>query len=168
MSGSGRKGEEVRNGAGQAGRDKADVESLVDSFVSVTSASRVEAHFFLESHQWQLDPAIESFFEDQPPVVRETNNVEEEGEDDEEEEREGEEVDSDEADYVPSEKEHAGNTAVRVSGSGSRGKEQAGKPSKKSAIMTISDLKRKAESESDSDDSDSDEDQDYYDGVEKR
>jgi UBX domain-containing protein 1 len=175
MSGGGRKGEEVMNGAGQAGSDAADVESLVESFVGVTSASREEAHFFLESHEWQLNTAIESFFEDQPPGGREANNVEEEGEDDEEEEREGKEVDSDDEDYVPSENEDAGNTSVarpsmsvRVSGSGSRGKEKSEKPSRRSAITTFSDLKRKAESESDSDDTDSDEDQDYYAGGEKR
>lgn len=172
MSGGGRKGEEVMDGEG---RDAADVESLVESFVGVTSASREEAHFFLESHEWQLDPAIESFFEDQTPGVREANNADEEGEDDKEEEGEGEEVDSDDEDYVPSENEDAGNTAVArpsmavsVSGSGSRGKEKAGKPSRRSAVTTFSDLKRKADSESDSDDTDSDEDQDYYAGGEKR
>lgn len=171
MSGGGSKGEEeVMNGAG---RSAMDVESLVNSFVGVTSASREEALFFLESHEWHLDPAIESFFEDQPPEGEEENNEEEEGEGEENQEIEGKEADSDDEDYIPSENEDAGNTAVRpsvavrVGGSGSRGKEKAGKPSRRSAITTFSDLKRKAESDSDSD-TDSDEDQDYYAGGEKR
>lgn len=183
MNGGSTKKEEVMNGAGQAGRGAANVESLVDSFVAVTSATRQVAHFFLESHEWQLDPAIESFFEDQLPERQETNNeAEEEGEGEEEEEERGRKgVDSDDEDYVPSDNEDASNTAAarpvmaaRVSGSGSRGKEKAGKPSTRSTVTTFSDFKRKAESESesdsDSDDSetDSDEDQDYYAGGEKR
>ncbi|KAJ3707959.1 hypothetical protein LUZ61_011664 [Rhynchospora tenuis] len=166
MSSGDNKGEEVMDGAGQAGHGAKEVESLVDAFCGVTSASREEALFFLESHGWQLDPAIESFYyEDQPLEVEERNAEEEEGEG---EEREGKEADSDDEDYVPSENEDAGNAAVavRVSESGSRRKEKGVKSGRRSAITTFSDLKRKAESDSDCD-TDSDEDQDYYVGGEK-
>ncbi|KAJ4799063.1 hypothetical protein LUZ62_050309 [Rhynchospora pubera] len=172
MSGGDRKGEEAMDGAGQAGHGAAEVESLVDSFCGVTSASHEEAMFFLESHGWQLDPAIESFYEDMPLEVEGENAEEDEGDG---EEREGEEADSDDEDYVPSENEDAGNTnaavarssvAVRVSESGSRRKEKAGKSGRRLAFTTFSDLKRKAESDSDCD-TDSDEDQDYYAGGEK-
>lgn len=166
------------NGAGQTGRDAAEVESLVDSFCGVTSASREEALFFLESHGWALDPAIESFYEDEPQEnpheEQEEEEEEENNNEEEEEERGGEEADSEDEDYVPSENEEGGNTAVarppvavRVGELGSRGKGKARNPSRRSAITTFSDLKGKAGSDSDSE-TDSDEDQDYYTGGEKR
>lgn len=38
-------------------------ENLINSFVEITSSSREEATFFLESHRWNLDAAVSTFLD---------------------------------------------------------------------------------------------------------
>ncbi|XP_010524491.1 PREDICTED: plant UBX domain-containing protein 5 [Tarenaya hassleriana] len=41
-------------------------ENLISSFCEITSSSRDEAKFFLESHQWDLDAAVSTFLDNDP------------------------------------------------------------------------------------------------------
>ncbi|KAH8517880.1 hypothetical protein H0E87_005699 [Populus deltoides] len=45
--------------------------ALVDAFCEITSSSKQEALFFLESHQWDLDSAVSTFLDNDstPPLV---------------------------------------------------------------------------------------------------
>ncbi|CAL1407167.1 unnamed protein product [Linum trigynum] len=43
--------------------------ALVDSFCEITSSSRQEAAFFLESHQWDLDAAVSTFLDNDNAAV---------------------------------------------------------------------------------------------------
>jgi UBX domain-containing protein 1 len=45
--------------------------ALIDGFCEITSSSKQEALFFLESHQWDLDSAISTFMDSDsdPPLV---------------------------------------------------------------------------------------------------
>uniref|UniRef100_A0A1D1YZ14 UBA and UBX domain-containing protein At4g15410 n=1 Tax=Anthurium amnicola TaxID=1678845 RepID=A0A1D1YZ14_9ARAE len=45
-----------------------DQERLIESFRAITSSLPSEAFFFLESHTWQLDAAIQSFFDAADPA----------------------------------------------------------------------------------------------------
>lgn len=38
-------------------------ENLITSFVEITSSTREEASFFLESHRWDLDAAVSAFLD---------------------------------------------------------------------------------------------------------
>ncbi|KAK1261315.1 UBA and UBX domain-containing protein [Acorus gramineus] len=43
-----------------------DHQNLISTFIAITSSSREEALFFLESHNWQVDSAVQSFFDNDP------------------------------------------------------------------------------------------------------
>ncbi|CAI0430636.1 unnamed protein product [Linum tenue] len=43
--------------------------ALVDSFYEITSSTRQEAAFFLESHQWDLDAAVSTFLDNDNAAV---------------------------------------------------------------------------------------------------
>lgn len=50
--------------------------ALINSFIEITSSSKEEALFFLESHQWDLDAAVSTFLDSnstaalqQPPIA---------------------------------------------------------------------------------------------------
>ncbi|KAK1306615.1 UBA and UBX domain-containing protein [Acorus calamus] len=43
-----------------------DHQNLISTFITITSSSREEALFFLESHNWQVDSAVQSFFDNDP------------------------------------------------------------------------------------------------------
>ncbi|XP_050381556.1 plant UBX domain-containing protein 4-like [Argentina anserina] len=46
-------------------------DAVVTSFCEITSASNQEARFFLESHNWDLDAAVSTFFENETSAVAE-------------------------------------------------------------------------------------------------
>ena len=130
-----------------------DQTGLIESFLAVTSSSPSEAQFFLESHNWRLDSAVQSFFDAAEPdfaepdyaAPRRRRRIEEEEEEIEDEEDE---------DYVPPE-ENKVDRIVRMDSS-----------SRQSKIRTLADLNRRPASGSDSEDSDTP--QEYYTGGEKR
>lgn len=173
-------------GAGGIVPSAADQSSLIESFSAVTSSTPSEAQFFLESHNWQLEPAVQSFFDAAEPAaddhaavlpassavprgrrrqIRAEEEEEEEGEDDEEDE-----------DYVPPvDEQPQPRPATRRSVAGmasSSGSGRSSKPSKPSGgrpaggIRTLADLNRRPSPGSDSEDSDGP--QEYYTGGEKR
>ncbi|XP_078437818.1 plant UBX domain-containing protein 4-like [Wolffia australiana] len=146
---------------------------LIDSFCSIASSSPAEAKFFLESHLWRLEDAVQSFFEDSEPVLedpsvdfaapRRPRRIEEEEEDKDDEEDE---------DYLPPEENRANlgsSGPARVSrmasssGSGRPSKGSGGKPAGR--IRTLADLNRRPASGSDSEDSDGP--MEYFTGGEK-
>ncbi|XP_073001342.1 plant UBX domain-containing protein 4-like [Typha latifolia] len=146
------------------GRGAEEEKSLVDTFCGVTSATREEAVFFLESHNWNLDSAVHSYYDDDrfdAPLPQQSTGGEEEvgggGDGDD---------DDDDEDYLPPEAEAAAAVKIPVhsvsSSSGSRAEKKAS--GSRSTIRTLADLNRKADSGSDSD---SDEPQEYYTGGEK-
>ncbi|KAG6486922.1 plant UBX domain-containing protein 4-like [Zingiber officinale] len=150
---------------------------LVESFVGIAASTREEALFFLESHGWNLDSAIVSFYDHQAdpqdhrsPLLRGRDDAYDPEDEDEE--------------YLPTEESpHAAAPPPRVTRStvpaaasapratrssaagGSRGDKKASKPSgSRSSIRTLADLNRRADPDSDSD---SDGPQEYYTGGEK-
>ncbi|CAN1124232.1 Plant UBX domain-containing protein 5 [Linum perenne] len=48
-----------------------DNSALVDSFIEITSSTREEAAFYLESHQWDLDSAVSTFLDNDNASVAE-------------------------------------------------------------------------------------------------
>ncbi|KAH7660110.1 UBX domain-containing protein 1 [Dioscorea alata] len=129
----------------------AEEETLVDSFCAITSSSRDEARFFLESHNWALDQAIHSFYEDQQDP--------------------GDPLGTDEEDYLAAvaaeaQPPHQNPLPVpsapiaTMSGSSKDKKPSGSRP----GIRTLADLNRQSGPGSDSD---SDGPQEYYTGGEK-
>ncbi|CAM8954477.1 unnamed protein product [Rhodiola kirilowii] len=45
-------------------------ETLIRSFSEITSVTREEALFFLESHNWDLDSAVSTFFDSSATTTR--------------------------------------------------------------------------------------------------
>jgi hypothetical protein len=48
-------------------------ENLINSFIEITSSSREEANFFLESHTWNLDAAVSTFLDNDAAAAAEPN-----------------------------------------------------------------------------------------------
>lgn len=44
-------------------------DALINSFCEITSSSKEEANFFLESHNWDLDAAVSTFFDNNNATV---------------------------------------------------------------------------------------------------
>lgn len=129
--------------------------SLVESFISVTSASRDEALFFLESHNFQLESAIHSFYE---------NN----GDQDHDRQGLGQELEEEIAAVPPPPivPPHSDSPAPAAMSSRDDKKKKAAKPSSsRGGIRTLADLNQSGGTGSDSD---SDGPQEYYTGGEKR
>ncbi|ONK78990.1 uncharacterized protein A4U43_C01F1740 [Asparagus officinalis] len=125
-----------------------DEKTLIETFISITSASREEALFFLESHNFELEPSIHSFYEnspiDQPLQDQEFEQVEDE---------------------IP----QSAPPQVEVPAVSERKEEKkkkttTGGASSSGRIRTLADLNRKDDDGSDSDD---DGPQEYYTGGEK-
>ncbi|XP_077224169.1 plant UBX domain-containing protein 4-like [Tasmannia lanceolata] len=122
--------------------EKTQNHTLAETFCSITSSSKEEALFYLESHNWELDSAVHSFFDNNtplsPPLLPQSPPP-------------------DSSPTIP---------ATFTSAMASRDKKPSSKPSgsgRKAGIRTLSDLNR-PESGSDSD---SDGPQEYYTGGEK-
>ncbi|KAJ0989576.1 hypothetical protein J5N97_007932 [Dioscorea zingiberensis] len=129
----------------------AENETLVDSFCAITSSSRDEARFFLESHNWTLDAAIHSFFENQQDL--------------------GDPLDADEEEYLAAAAAEPQQplrsplptppAPIATMSGNSRDKKPSGS---RNTIRTLADLNRQSGPGSDSD---SDGPQEYYTGGEK-
>lgn len=145
---------------------------LVETFVGIAASTQEEALFFLESHGWNLDSAIVTFYDHQADPQGHRSPLHR-GPDDPDEEDE---------DYLPPDESLAAAPPLRVTRStaaasppratrsaaapGSRGDKKASKPSgSRSTIRTLADLNRRADPDSDSDE---DGPQEYYTGGEKR
>ncbi|KAG1359057.1 putative Plant UBX domain-containing protein 5 [Cocos nucifera] len=149
-------------------RSTAEETSLVETFISITSATPEEARFFLESHNWLLNSAIHSFYETSPSSPFDPHPAQPrigEGGGGEDEDGAGGDDDDDE-DYVPENDVPPPVAMPVVRSTGSRGeKRPAAKASgSRSTIRTLADLNRRSGPESDSD---SDGPQEYYTGGEK-
>ncbi|PKU84808.1 plant UBX domain-containing protein 4 [Dendrobium catenatum] len=136
-------------------------EDLVQSFCGITSCSREEARFFLESHGWLLDSALHSYFE---------NSAGGEDETFQQEQRHPETLASDSrvlAAAASAENRDPLLTARSpVSMSSSKDKKPATRSSGSGpAIRTLADLNRRSSGPGSG--SDSDEPQEYYTGGEK-
>ncbi|KAJ6804234.1 plant UBX domain-containing protein 4-like [Iris pallida] len=136
---------------------KEEQETLIETFVGIASSTREEAVFFLESHNWQLDSSIHSFFEHQQPIIADQQQPLQEQEEEEEEEivplprvRQPPTVDP----PAMASREEGRNTRKKKAASGASGS--------RPKIRTLSDLKSGPGS-----DSDSDGPQEYYTGGEK-
>ncbi|XP_065875406.1 plant UBX domain-containing protein 4-like [Euphorbia lathyris] len=148
--------------------------ALINSFCEITSSSKQEALFFLESHQWNLDSAVSTFLDsdntsiDIPPAslpIAHSSSPEEE---------------SQSPNYSPS-LSHSPSRSRSPSPAPSRPsyrlRSRGKKPAKPSAsgsrtrggVRTLADLNRKTDVGSGSDDDDDDdfEPQQYYTGGEK-
>ncbi|XP_021273908.1 plant UBX domain-containing protein 4-like [Herrania umbratica] len=147
--------------------------ALINSFIEITSSSKEEALFFLESHQWDLDAAVSTFLDNNstataaahqphpiaPPPSRDLNNS-------------ATPSPSDSPDYSPSQSPSRSRSPSPVRPSRApyqlRSRRNADKkPSGSNSargVRTLADLNRTPPGGSDSD---SDEAQDYYTGGEK-
>ncbi|XWS47400.1 hypothetical protein CRYUN_Cryun14cG0149100 [Craigia yunnanensis] len=142
---------------------------VVNSFIEITSSSKEEALFFLESHQWDLDAAVSTFLDNNstaadqphpiaPPPSRNLNNSPTPSP-------------SDSPDYSPSQSPSRSRSPSPARPSRPhyqlRRRKADQKPSGSNnarGVRTLSDLNRAPAGGSDSD---SDEAQDYYTGGEK-
>lgn len=148
--------------------------ALINSFIEITSSSKEEALFFLESHQWDLDAAVSTFLDSnstaalqQPPIAPPVSGVGGVN-------NSASPSQSDSPDYSPSQSPSRSRSpsparparppyALRSrrndkKPSGSGGNNARG-------VRTLADLNRTPPGGSDSD---SDEGQDYFTGGEKR
>ncbi|XVF81587.1 hypothetical protein PTKIN_Ptkin15bG0167000 [Pterospermum kingtungense] len=148
--------------------------ALINSFMEITSSSKEEAIFFLESHQWNLDAAVSTFLDNNsataaveeqphpiapPPPSRDLNNS-------------PSSPSSDSPDYSPTQSPSRSRSPSPARPSRPsyqlRRRKADKKPSDGGAarggIRTLADLNRTPPGGSDSD---SDEGQDYYTGGEK-
>ncbi|PKA52937.1 UBA and UBX domain-containing protein [Apostasia shenzhenica] len=139
----------------EASGGEAEKEDLVESFRAITSSSRDEAFFFLESHNWLLDSALHSYFENSAG-----------GESDHLEQEQATTI------AASTDTERSPSPAILsslrspASMSSSRDKKPASRPSGGGpAIRTLADLNRRPSGPGSS--SDSDEPQEYYTGGEK-
>ncbi|KAK8916017.1 UBA and UBX domain-containing protein [Platanthera zijinensis] len=136
-------------------------EGLLESFCGITSSSREEALFFLESHNWLLDSALHSYFE---------NSAGGEGAHFPEDPPQPQTLANQSGFLATTTEESPASLLVArspVSMSNSRDKKTASRPSGSGpAIRTLADLNRRP-SDSGSG-SDSDEPEEYYTGGEKR
>ncbi|KAE8664816.1 Plant UBX domain-containing protein 5 [Hibiscus syriacus] len=146
--------------------------ALINSFIEITSSSKEEALFFLESHQWDLDGAVSTFFDSSsttahqphsiaPPVTGAVNNSPTSSP-------------SDSADYSPSQSPSRSRSPSPARPSRPpytlRSRRNADKKpsgsngSNARGVRTLADLNRSPPGGSESD---SDEGQDYFTGGEK-
>ncbi|KAE8679709.1 Plant UBX domain-containing protein 3 [Hibiscus syriacus] len=146
--------------------------ALINSFIDITSSSKEEALFFLESHQWDLDAAVSTFFDSNstaaqqprsiaPPVSGAVN-------------KSPTSSPSDSADYSPSQSPSRSRSPSPARPSRPpytlRSRRNADKKpsgsdgSNSRGVRTLADLNRSPPGGSDSD---SDEGQDYFTGGEK-
>ncbi|WOK95114.1 hypothetical protein Cni_G03821 [Canna indica] len=143
--------------------------TLVETFLGITAATQEEALFFLESHDWVLDSAILSFYDNHADPSHHPQPLPQDQEDD---------PDNEDEEYIPAEEAPAAAPPSRVTRStaaaaspsratrsstamGSRVDKKQSKPSgSRPTIRTLSDLNR-------SSDPDSDDPQEYYTGGEK-
>ncbi|KAE8728426.1 Plant UBX domain-containing protein 5 [Hibiscus syriacus] len=49
--------------------------ALINSFIEITSSSKEEALFFLESHQWDLDAAVSTFLDSNSTVAHQSHPI---------------------------------------------------------------------------------------------
>ncbi|MED6151445.1 hypothetical protein PIB30_082624 [Stylosanthes scabra] len=161
--------------------DNPDFTLLIDSFCEVTSSTKQEALFFLESHNYDLDAALATFFENDPNNNNATANAplsDAVANPNALSESPTHAADSHSPDFSPSPSRsrsaspNPSRAPYELRSRRARGKEPAAKPSgsRRGGIHTLRDLKRSPtdhEGEDDADD-DSDEGQDYYTGGEKR
>ncbi|XP_039045910.1 plant UBX domain-containing protein 5-like [Hibiscus syriacus] len=49
--------------------------ALINSFIEITSSSKEEALFFLESHQWDLDASVSTFFDSNSTAVQQPRSI---------------------------------------------------------------------------------------------
>lgn len=154
--------------------------SLINSFCEITSSSKEEAIFFLESHNFDLDAAVSTFFDNNNNVSANNNNNPIDpivaAANDNPKRASSPESPSEphspgfSPSQSPSRSRSASPTPSRapyeLRSRGNRGK-AAAKPSgsRSGRIRTLSDLNRSAR---DSSDSESDEAQEYYTGGQKR
>ena len=147
--------------------------ALVDAFCEITSSSKQEALFFLESHQWDLDSAVSTFLDNDsapPPLVTAIPPLP------------SHPVNSPSPSPSPPQS-HSPNYSPSQSPSRSRSpspipsrvpyrlRSRGKKPSAnrtRDGVRTLADLNRIPDAGSDSDDDDDDEPQQYYTGGEKR
>ncbi|CAL9073959.1 unnamed protein product [Musa textilis] len=157
--------------------------SLVETFLGITASTREEALFFLESHDWVLDSAILSFYDDNSDSHQHRQHQDHDDDPNDQDE-----------DYIPQEVAapaavppprvtrstgaaaaptarvtRSSATTAALPGSstamGSRGDKKPSKPSgSRPTIRTLADLNRSSDPGSDSD---SDGPQEYYTGGEK-
>lgn len=140
------------------GIGKDEENSLVETFISVTSAPRDEALFFLECHDFQLESAIHSFYEGSSTENHDLHQGL--GQEAEEEE----EITAVPPSLIVS--PPSASPAPATMSSKDDSKKKAAKPSSsRGGIRTLADLNRSAGTGSDSD---SDGPQEYYTGGEKR
>ncbi|KAJ6850730.1 plant UBX domain-containing protein 4-like [Iris pallida] len=134
---------------------KEEQETLIETFVGIASSTREEAIFFLESHNWQLDSSIHSFFEHQQPPPPHPIIAEQPHQEEEEEEEE-------ELPLPAVLQRRPAAMASREEGKKKKEEAKSGASGRRSKIRTLSDLKSGPGS-----DSDSDGPQEYYTGGEK-
>ncbi|XP_074563450.1 plant UBX domain-containing protein 4-like [Curcuma longa] len=158
------------------GPEEEEKKRLAETFVGIAASTQEEALFFLESHGWNLDSAIVSFYDHQADPQGHRSPLHR-GQDD------AHDPDDEDEDYLPTEESLDSAPPARVTRSttaaaasppretraatapGSRGDKKASKPSgSRSTIRTLADLNRRADPDSDSDE---DGPQEYYTGGEK-
>ncbi|MED6169572.1 hypothetical protein PIB30_022512 [Stylosanthes scabra] len=160
--------------------DNPDFTLLIDSFCEVTSSTKQEALFFLESHNYDLDAALATFFENDPNIAAHataTATAVDTANPNALSESPSHASDSHSPDFLPSPSRsrsaspNPSRAPYELRSRRSRGKEPAAKPSgsRRGGIRTLRDLKRSPTDHEDEDDADddSDEGQDYYTGGEK-
>lgn len=149
-------------------------DALIDSFCDITSSSKQEALFFLESSNFDLDAAVSTFLDNNttthPTVVVDDiiNNT-----------TTALNASPRSPDFIPSPSPSPSRSRspsptpsrppYRLRSRRSLGKDSnTPSGSRPSRIRTLSDLRRSSHNEDDDSDSDSDEPQEYYTGGEKR
>ncbi|KAF9688270.1 hypothetical protein SADUNF_Sadunf02G0180200 [Salix dunnii] len=146
--------------------------ALVDAFCEITSSSKQEALFFLESHQWDLDSAVSTFLDSDsappplvtaiPPLPSHPVNSPSPS---------PSPPQSHSPNYSPSQSPSRSRSPSPVPSRvpyrlRSRGKKSSANRTR-GGVRTLADLNRIPDAGSDSDDDDDDEPQQYYTGGEK-
>ena len=161
--------------------------ALINSFCEITSSSKQEAVFFLESHNFDLDAAVSTFLDNNNTnnnvIINDTNVVTNHNDDNKDNvpilpshSSSPSSPQSHSPEFSPSQSPSRSRSASPTPSRAPyelRSRRTLGKAPKRASgsrtrgIRTLADLKRRAHDDSDSD-SDSDEPQEYYTGGEKR
>ncbi|XP_011013742.1 PREDICTED: UBA and UBX domain-containing protein At4g15410-like [Populus euphratica] len=147
--------------------------ALVDAFCEITSSSKQEALFFLESHQWDLDSAVSTFLDNDsaPPLVTAIPPLPSHPVNSASPSPSPSPPQSHSPNYSPSQSPSRSRSPSPIPSRApyrlrSRGKKPSANQTR-GGVRTLADLNRTPNAGSDSDDDDDDEPQQYYTGGEK-
>lgn len=137
----------------------------INSFIEITSSSKEEALFFLESHNWDLDAAVSTFLDNHAADAVNATATRPVPPPDSPEFAPSQSPSRSRSPSPPASRAPYELRSRRARGESDKKDDNRASGSRTRRIRTLSDLNRPAEGDSDSD---SDELQEYYTGGEKR